>query len=180
MPHDYALQPGDLLTLDLAVLKDGIAADAAISFIVGQQTLEATGNPGAQADAALIAVTERALAAGIEVARPGNRIGDISHAIGAVLTEAGYLVNTEFGGHGIGTTMHGDPHVPNIGRSGRGYRLRPGLLLALEPWVMADTDVLVTDPDGWTLRSATGCRTAHTEHTIAITDGEPEILTLPR
>ena len=89
-------------------------------------------------------------------------------------------MNTEFGGHGIGTTMHGDPHVPNIGRPGRGYKLRPGLLRALEPWVMADTDVLVTDPDGWTLRSATGCRTAHTEHTIAITDGEPEILTLPR
>ena len=97
MPHDYALQPGDLLTLDLAVLKDGIAADTAIGFIVGPQTLEATGSPGAQADAALIAVTERALAAGIEVARPGNRIGDISHAIGAVLTGAGYLVNTEFG-----------------------------------------------------------------------------------
>ena len=180
MPHDYALQSGDILTLDLAVLKDGIAADAAISFIVGPQTPEATGNPGAQEDAALIAVTERALAAGIEVARPGNRIGDISHAIGAVLTDAGYLVNTEFGGHGIGSTMHGDPHVPNIGRPGRGYKLRPGLLLALEPWVMADTDVLITDPDGWTLRSATGCRTAHTEHTIAITDGEPEILTLPR
>lgn len=177
MPHDYALQAGDLLTLDLAVLKDGIAADAAISFIVGPQHPESSGTAE---DLALIAVTERALAAGIDVARAGNRIGDISHAIGAVLTEAGYLVNTEFGGHGIGTTMHGDPHVPNIGRSGRGYTLRPGLLLALEPWVMADTDVLVTDPDGWTLRSATGCRTAHTEHTIAITDGEPEILTLPR
>ncbi|TQK18597.1 methionine aminopeptidase type I [Microbacterium sp. SLBN-154] len=174
MPHDYALQPGDLLTLDLAVLKDGIAADAAISFIVGPET------PASPEDAALIAVTQRALAAGIEVARSGNRIGDISHAIGTVLTDAGYLVNTEFGGHGIGTTMHGDPHVPNIGRPGRGYKLRPGLLLALEPWVMRDTDVLITDPDGWTLRSATGCRTAHTEHTIAITDGEPEILTLPR
>ncbi|WJL94699.1 type I methionyl aminopeptidase [Microbacterium sp. ET2] len=174
MPHDYALQRGDLLTLDLAVLKDGIAADAAISFIVGPDNL------GAPEDTALIAVTQRALAAGIEVARSGNRIGDISHAIGTVLTDAGYRVNTEFGGHGIGTTMHGDPHVPNIGRPGRGYTLRPGLLLALEPWVMADTDVLVTDPDGWTLRSATGCRTAHTEHTIAITDGDPEILTLPR
>ncbi|NYF15499.1 methionyl aminopeptidase [Microbacterium sp. AK009] len=180
MPHDYALQPGDLLTLDLAVLKDGIAADAAISFVVGPETPGANGNPEAPEGAALIAVTERALAAGIEVARSGNRIGDISHAIGTVLTDAGYLVNTEFGGHGIGTTMHGDPHVPNIGRPSRGYKLRPGLLLALEPWVMADTDVLITDPDGWTLRSATGCRTAHTEHTIAITEGEPEILTLPR
>ncbi|AZC12383.1 type I methionyl aminopeptidase [Microbacterium sp. ABRD28] len=183
MPHDYALQPGDLLTLDLAVLKGGIAADAAISFIVGAEnfdTPDTSDAPGSPEAAALIAVTQRALAAGIDVARSGNRIGDISHAIGAVLSDAGYLVNTEFGGHGIGTTMHGDPHVPNIGRPGRGYKLRPGLLLALEPWVMADTDVLITDPDGWTLRSATGCRTAHTEHTIAITDGDPEILTLAR
>jgi len=96
-----------------------------------------------------------------------------------VLLGAGFPVNTEFGGHGIGSTMHQDPHVSNVGRPGRGYRLRTGLLLALEPWVMADTDVLVTDGDGWTLRSATGARAAHTEHTIAITDGGAEILTLP-
>ena len=110
---------------------------------------------------------------------PGDyRLGDVSHAIGEVLTAAGYLVNTEFGGHGIGSTMHQDPHVPNIGRPGRGYRLRPGMLLALEPWVMADTDRLVTDPrDGWTLRSATGARTAHSEHTIAITADGAEVLT---
>ena len=76
--------------------------------------------------------------------------------------------------------MHQDPHVPNIGRPGRGYRLRPGLLLALEPWVMADTAELITDADGWTLRSATGCRTAHSEHTIAITNDGAEILTLPK
>ncbi len=87
-----------------------------------------------------------------------------------MLGEAGYRVNTQFGGHGIGSTMHQDPHVANTGRPGRGYPLRPGLLLALEPWVMADTAELVTDDDGWTLRSATGCRTAHSEHTIAITD----------
>lgn len=94
-----------------------------------------------------------------------------------MLTEAGYPVNLEYGGHGIGSTMHQDPHVANAGRPGRGYRLRPGLLLALEPWVMADTDQLVTDADGWTLRSATGARTAHTEHTIATTPAGPEILT---
>ncbi len=76
--------------------------------------------------------------------------------------------------------MHQDPHVPNTGRPGRGYKLRPGLMLALEPWVMADTDELVTDADGWTLRSATGCRTAHSEHTIAVTDEGVEILTLPK
>ena len=112
----------------------------------------------------MISATERALSAGIAVAGPGARIGDISHAIGSVLSEAGYPINTEFGGHGIGSTMHQDPHVPNSGRPGRGYRLRPGLMLALEPWVMADTAELVTDTDGWTLRSATGAgqRTANT------------------
>ncbi len=130
-------------------------------------------------DVALIDATERALQAGIAAARPGARIGDISHAIGTVLSDAGYRINTEFGGHGVGSTMHQDPHVPNSGRPGRGYQLRPGLLLALEPWVMADTDELVIDADGWTLRSATGCRTAHSEHTIAITDDGAEILTRP-
>ncbi|MCC9173209.1 type I methionyl aminopeptidase [Arthrobacter sp. zg-Y179] len=172
LPHDYALADGDLLTLDLAVSLRGIVADSAITFIVG--------NAPSPESAAMIAVTERALAAGIATARPGARVGDISFAIGTVLTDAGYPVNTEFGGHGVGSTMHQDPHIANFGRPGRGYKLRPGLLLALEPWVMADTAELVTDADGWTLRSATGCRTAHSEHTIAITDDGAEILTLPK
>ncbi|MCZ4067052.1 MULTISPECIES: type I methionyl aminopeptidase [Microbacterium] len=172
MPHDYRLADGDLLTLDLAVTKGGLAADAAISFVVGNRRPEGA--------AALIDATERALAAGIEVARAGNRVGDISRAIGNVLSGAGYSINTEFGGHSIGSVMHGDLHIPNTGRPGRGYILRPGLLIAIEPWVMEDTNVLVTDADGWTLRSSTGCLTAHTEHTIAITDGAAEILTLPR
>ena len=170
-PHDYTLADGDLLTLDLAVTLRGIAADAAISFIVGDA------RPAESVT--LIETTERALAAGIAAAGPGARIGDLSHAIGSVLSEAGYAVNTEFGGHGIGSTMHQDPHVPNTGRPGRGYVLRPGLLLALEPWAMVDTDRLVTDADGWTLRSATGCRTAHSEHTIAITEDGAEIITVP-
>ena len=172
LPHNYALADGDLLTLDLAVLVDGIAADAAISFIVGESRRPE--------DVALIETTERALAAAIDAARPGARIGDISAAIGAVLSEAGYPINVEFGGHGIGSTMHQDPHVSNTGRAGRGYKLRPGLLLALEPWVMADTAELITDADGWTLRSATGSRTAHTEHTVAITEAGAEILTLAK
>ncbi|TKV28621.1 type I methionyl aminopeptidase [Arthrobacter sp. NamB2] len=172
LPHDYALADGDLLTLDLAVSMAGVAADAAISFVVG-------GGPSPESDA-MIDATQRALSAGIAVAGPGARIGDISHAIGSVLSAAGYPINTQFGGHGIGSTMHQDPHIANTGRPGRGYTLRPGLMLALEPWVMADTAELVTDADGWTLRSATGCRTAHTEHTIAITGEGAEILTLPR
>src|SRR5690554_1709987 len=168
-PHDYALADGDLLTLDLAVSLGGIAADSAISFIVGDSRPPES--------VAMISATEQALAAGIAAARPGSRIGDISHAIGAVLSDAGYPINTEFGGHGIGSTMHQEPHVPNIGLPGRGYKLRPGLLLALEPWVMEDTAELITDADGWTLRSATGSRTAHSEHTIAITRDGAEILT---
>ncbi|MBR8745178.1 type I methionyl aminopeptidase [Nocardiopsis sp. MG754419] len=171
LPYDRALADGDLLTLDLAVSRGGVAADAAISFIVGEAR--------PRESVAMIDATERALAAGIAAARPGARVGDISHAIGTVLGAAGYPINTEFGGHGIGSTMHQDPHVANTGRPGRGHTLRPGLLLALEPWVMADTAELVTDPDGWTLRSATGCRTAHSEHTVAITEDGAEILTLP-
>lgn len=171
LPHDYELQDGDLLSLDLAVSKAGIAADSAISFVVGDA------KPAESIK--LITATERALAAGIAAAGPGARIGDLSHAIGTVLSEAGYPVNTEFGGHGIGSTMHQDPHIPNTGRPGRGYVLSPGLMLALEPWVMADTDQLTFDADGWTLRSATGARSAHSEHTIVITDDGAEILTLP-
>ena len=171
LPHDYVLADGDLLTLDLAITKDGISADAAISFVVGVSK--------DQESEKLIDATKRALAAGIEAARPGNKVGDISYAIGAVLRDAGYPINTEFGGHGIGSTMHQDPHISNTGRPNRGYKLVPGLMLALDPWVMTDTAKLVTDPDGWTLRSATGCRTAHTEHTVLITEGDAQIMTLP-
>ena len=169
LPHDRRLEDGDLLSLDLAVILGDVAADSAISFVVGE-------SPQPESEA-LIEATERALATAIETAGPGVRLGDVSHAIGSVLTGAGYSVNTQFGGHGIGSTMHQDPHVPNLGKPGRGFTLRPGLLLALEPWVMADTDRLVTDEDGWTLRSATGCRTAHSEHTIAVTDDGVEVLT---
>jgi methionyl aminopeptidase len=170
-PYDYPLADGDLLSLDLAVSLGGVVADSAVSFIVGDARPPQS--------VALIEATERALRAGIAAAVPGARIGDISHAIGSVLDAAGYPISTEFGGHGVGSTMHQEPHIANTGRPGRGYRLRPGLLLALEPWVMADTAALVTDADGWTLRSATGCRTAHSEHTIAITADGAEILTVP-
>jgi methionyl aminopeptidase len=171
LPHDYALADGDLLSLDLAVSQHGVVADSAISFLVGASRPSES--------VAMISATERALSAGIAAAGPGARLGDISHAIGSTLSAAGYPINTEFGGHGVGSTMHQDPHVSNTGRPGRGYSLRPGLLLALEPWVMADTAQLVTDADGWTLRSATGCRTAHSEHTVAITSDGAEILTVP-
>ena len=91
---------------------------------------------------------------GISAAQPGGRLGDVSAAIGAVAHEAGYGVNMQFGGHGVGTEMHGDPHVANDGRAGRGFPLKPGLVIAIEPWLMATTDEIYTDNDGWTLRSA--------------------------
>jgi methionyl aminopeptidase len=168
LPHDYTLRDGDLLSMDFAVSIDGWVADSARSLIVGTPRAD---------DQHLIEATERALDAGIEAARPGGRLGDISAAIGAVAADYGYAVNTDFGGHGLGRTMHEDPHVPNQGRPGRGPVLRPGLTLALEPWLAATTDEIVFDPDGWTIRSADGSRTAHSEHTIAITEGDPLVLT---
>lgn len=168
LPHDYALQDGDLLSVDFAVSLNGWVADSALSLCVG------TPRPG---DEKLISVTEKALAAGIAAAQPGNKMGDISRAIGEVCEAAGYRVNTQFGGHGVGRIMHGEPHVPNNGRAGRGLKLREGLVIAIEPWLMATTDQLYTDPDGWTLRSADGSRGAHSEHTIAITADGPLILT---
>jgi methionyl aminopeptidase len=168
LPHDYVLRDGDVLTADLAVSIDGWVADSARTVIVGTP---------AEEDQRIIRATEVALEAGIAAARPGNRIGDISAAIEAVAREFGYPVNNEFGGHGLGRTMHEEPHVSNKGRAGRGLPLRPGLTLALEPWLARTTDKIVFDPDGWTIRSADGSRTAHTEHTVAITDGEARVLT---
>ena len=168
LPHDYQLRDGDVLTMDFAVSIDGWVADAARTVIVGTPAPE---------DARLVRATEEALAAGTAAAQPGGRLGDISAAIGAVAADYGYPVNLEFGGHGLGRTMHEDPHVPNKGRAGRGMRLRPGMTLALEPWFARTTDRIVFDQDGWTIRSADGSRTAHTENTVAITEGGPLILT---
>lgn len=168
LPHDYVLRDGDLLSMDIAVSIDGWVADSARSLIVG------TPRP---ADQRIVEATERALEAGIAAALPGGRLGDISAAIGAVADAYGYPVNVEFGGHGLGRTMHEDPHVSNRGRAGRGLVLRPGLTLALEPWFAQGTSKIVYDRDGWTIRSADGSRTAHSEHTIAVTDGSPLVLT---
>ena len=168
LPHDYVLRDGDVLSLDFAASVDGWVADSAVTIVVGTPRAE---------DLALIEVTARALDAGIAQARPGNRMGDISAAIGEVAHSAGLSVNLDFGGHGVGRTMHGDPHVPNDGRAHRGLPLRAGLVFAIEPWFMLGTDRIYTDKDGWTLRSADGSRAAHFEHTIAITDGAPLVLT---
>lgn len=167
-PGPYRLQDGDLLSLDFAASVDGWVADSALSIVVGSAREE---------DLELIELTERALAAGIAASVAGNKVGDISRAIGSVAHDAGISVNLEFGGHGVGRTMHGDPHIPNDGRAGRGFPLKPGLVIAIEPWFMRGTDRLRVDPDGWTLRSANGSRTAHSEHTVAITEDGPITLT---
>ncbi|HEX6954439.1 MAG TPA: type I methionyl aminopeptidase [Agromyces sp.] len=168
LPHDYTLKDGDLLSLDFAASVDGWVADSAISVVVGTPREE---------DLRLIDTTRRALDAGIAAARPGNRIGDISRAIADVAKAEGLSINTDFGGHGVGRTMHGDPHIPNNGRPGRGLPLKPGLVIAIEPWFLHTTDRIFTDPDGWTLRSVDGSRGAHSEHTVAVTDGDPLVLT---
>jgi methionyl aminopeptidase len=168
LPHRYRLQDGDLLSLDFAASLDGWVADSAISVVVGTPD---------QRDIDLIDTTRRALAAAIEAAQPGNRLGDISSAIGEVARGEGLKVNLQFGGHGVGRTMHGDPHVANDGRPGRGFKLQPGLVIAIEPWFLHSTDQIYTDADGWTIRSADGSRGAHSEHTVAITEDGPLVLT---
>ncbi|NNC12317.1 type I methionyl aminopeptidase [Planctomonas sp. JC2975] len=168
LPHDYVLRDGDMLSLDFAASVDGWVADAAVTVIVGRAD---------PADHRLIRSTQEALAAGIAASEPGNRIGDVSAAIGQVAADYGYPVNHEFGGHGVGRTMHEDPFICNDGRAGRGYRIRPGMVFALEPWWAKTTARIRMDPDGWTVRSADGSRAAHTEHTIAVTADGPVILT---
>ncbi|KZB87731.1 type I methionyl aminopeptidase [Amycolatopsis regifaucium] len=170
IPSDYRLTDGDLVSIDCGAYIDGWHGDAAISYVVG------TADP---ADLELIATTERGLAAGIAAAVAGGKMGDISHAVGSIGREAGYGLLENHGGHGIGRAMHEDPHLPNEGRPGRGMRLKPGLVLAIEPmYIMDGSDEYRTAEDGWTLHTASGCRAAHVEHTVAITTEGPRVLTM--
>jgi methionyl aminopeptidase len=169
IPDGYRLRDGDLVSIDCGAQLNGWAGDSAISFVVGR--------PRA-ADVRLIDTAERALAAAIEAAVVGNRLGDIAHAVGSICRAAGYGVPDGFGGHGIGRRMHEDPPVPNEGRPGRGLRLRHGMVLAIEPMLIAGgKDGYHTALDGWTLRTNDGSRAAHVEHTVAITEAGPRILT---
>ncbi len=171
IPTGYRLKDGDLLSVDCGATLDGWTGDAAISVTVG------TPRP---ADTRLIGTAQAALAAGIAAAVPGGRLGDVSAAIGAIARAAGYGLNTDFGGHGVGRTMHEAPSVPNEGRPRRGLKLSPGLVIAIEPWFMAGgDDSYRVDDDGWTLRSGDGSRAAHVEHTVAVTAAGPVILTAP-
>ncbi|MFE7614788.1 type I methionyl aminopeptidase [Streptomyces sp. NPDC057496] len=171
IPTDQRLRDGDLVSIDAGAMLDGWAGDSAISFTVGSAR---------PADTRLVETAFEALEAGIAAAVVGNRIGDIAHAIGTVCRTAGYGIPEGFGGHGIGRAMHEDPGVPNEGRPGRGMTLRHGMVLAIEPMLIGSgRDDFHADRDGWTLRTSDGSRAAHAEHTVAITNDGPRILTAP-
>jgi methionyl aminopeptidase len=171
IPNGYRLRDGDLLSLDFGACLDGFHGDSAISFTIG--------SPRA-GDAELIADAEKALTAAIAEARVGNRLGDVSAAVGRIGRAAGYGIPQGFGGHGIGRAMHEEPSVPNEGIAGRGLQLRPGLVIAIEPMFLAGGhDAFTTDEDGWALRAADGSRAAHAEHSVAITESGPVVLTMP-
>lgn len=170
IPGSYRLEEGDIISIDCGAIIQGWHGDAAFTAPVGQVTEEA---------AKLIKVTEESLYAGIDQMVDGNRISDIGHAVQKVAEAAGYGVVREYTGHAIGTAMHESPQVPNWGKPGKGPKLRADNVFAIEPMVnigSAETRVM---SDGWGVRTADGSLSAHVEHTIAITDDGPEILTLP-
>jgi len=162
------LKEGDIVSLDVGAIYKGYHGDAAITLPVGAVNEEVQ---------RLLEVTQGALHAGIAQAHPGNRLGDISAAIQRYVESRGFNVVREYTGHGIGQEMHEEPQIPNFGPPNRGPRLRPGMTMALEPMVTAGDWRTRTLSDGWTVVTADGSLSAHFEHTIAITDGEPEILT---
>ena len=169
IPDGQPLEEGDILSIDCGAIVEGYHGDAAVTVPIGRVD---------EAARRLIETTERAMWAGIAQARPGNRLSDIGHAVEQVASALGYGVVREYVGHGIGTRMHEEPQVPNYGRPGRGLRLDVGLALAIEPMVNEggpETEVL---EDGWTVVTRDGSRSAHFEHTVAITPHGPEVLTL--
>lgn len=168
IPDDRPLEDGDLLSIDTGVELDGYFGDAAVSVIVGHA------DPGALR---LMDTTRRALTAGIQKCRSGNRLSDVSHAVQEVAESEGFNVVRRFVGHGIGTQMHEDPPVPNFGEPGSGPVLKPGMVLALEPMVNAGTHEVEASPECWPVLTKDGKLSAHFEHTVAITEGPPDILT---
>jgi methionyl aminopeptidase len=170
------LADGDLLSVDCGAIVEGWHGDAAVTLVAGTAT---------PADLALSAACEQALQAGIAVVRAGARLTDVSHAVQTAAEEAGrrdgvtYGIVAEYGGHGIGTAMHMDPFLPNHGAPGQGPRLVPGMALAVEPMLTAGDPETVELDDGWTVVTADGGRAAHWEHSVAVTDDGPRVLTLP-
>ena len=168
IPGEIELRRGDLLSLDVGVTKDGWVADAAITVPFGEVAPEAR---------RLLDVTEAALHAGTEQARPGNHLGDVSHAIQRTVEVEGFSIIRSLVGHGIGRDMHEDPQIPNFGEPGRGAELEPGMVLAIEPMVNAGGADIRMGDDGWAVFSADGSLAAHFEFTVAVTDQGPRILT---
>jgi methionyl aminopeptidase len=168
IPGPDVLEEGDIIAIDCGAIVEGWHGDAAFTIGVGQVSEEAT---------RLIEVTRRSLFAGIEAMREGKRLGDLGAAVQGTVERAGFSVVREYVGHGIGTAMHEKPEVPNLGVPGTGARLKAGMTLALEPMVnVGQPDTFLTE-DGWTVVTADGSLSAHWEHTVLITDGDPEILT---
>ena len=168
IPGDLALAEGDIVSIDLGVTYGGYVSDAAFTAAVGEVPPEV---------AELLRVTEASLLAGIEQARSGKYLGDISHAIGAHGEQAGYGIIREYGGHGVGREMHQPPHVANFGRPGVGHRLKAGMVLALEPMFALGGERTFEEEDHWTVSMLDGSLCAHFEETIAVTEGAPEVLT---
>jgi len=167
MPSERELMEGDIVSLDFGVLHDGYYGDAAVTVPVGEIS------PAARR---LLRVTEEALYRGISEARAGNRIGDISAAIQGHVEAAGFSVVRDLVGHGIGKSLHEDPQVPNYGSSGRGIELKPGMVFAIEPMVNEGTYRVDVLRDGWTVVTADGKLSAHFEHSVAVTENGPVIL----
>jgi len=165
---DRVLAAGDIISVDVGVRVDGYYADAAVTVPVGDMDLETD---------RLLSVTRSALETGIQQARLGNRVGDIGAAIQADVEQEGFSVIRELVGHGVGAAPHEEPQVPNYGRAGHGLRLEPGLVIAIEPMVNTGKRHIRTLKDGWTVVTADGSRSAHFEHTVAITDAGPRVLT---
>mgnify|MGYP003304373494 CR=1 FL=1 len=163
------IQDGDIVSIDLVSLKNGFHGDAARTYLVGNVSKDAK---------RLVEVTKQAFFEGIKYAKKGNRIGDISHAIGEYVKSQGYSVVREFEGHGIGRQMHEAPEIPNYGKAGRGIRLEPGMTLAIEPMVIQGKPNILQLDDGWTIITEDGSLAAHYENTILITENEPELLTI--
>lgn len=163
------IKDGDIVSVDLVALKNGFNGDAARTYMVGNVSKDAQ---------RLVEVTKKAFFEGIKYAKKGNRIGDVSHAIGEYVKSQGYSVVREFQGHGIGKEMHEDPGIPNYGKAGKGIRLEPGMTLAIEPMVIQGKPNILELDDGWTIITEDGSLSAHYENTILITENEPEVLTI--
>ena len=168
-PGSYVLKEGDIVSVDCGACIDGFHGDAARTFPVGNITKEAQ---------RLIDITRDSFFKGIEYAKVGNRLSDISYEIQSYVEAAGFSVVRDFVGHGIGRNVHEDPNVPNFGKSGRGPKLQEGMVLAIEPMVNAGTYKVKTLKDGWTVVTADNSLSAHYENTVAILSDGPEILTL--